>query len=156
MRKKFVVRLTEEERRQLEGLVTKGKAAAAKIKHANILLKVDADGPGWSDEATAQAFGCTATTVHNVRQRFVEQGFEAALDRKKKSRPSRQRTFDGEKEARLIALACTQPPAGRARWTLELLADKVVELKIVETVSHETVRQTLKKTNCSRIAASAG
>lgn len=156
MKKRFVVRLTDEERRELEELVTKGKAAAAKIKHANILLKVDADGPAWTDEATAEAFACTATTVHNVRKRFVEQGLERALMRKKQSRLSRQRTFDGEKEARLIALACSQPPVGRARWTLELLADKVVELKIVETVSDETVRQTLKKTNCSRIAASVG
>lgn len=156
MNKKYVVRLDDGERRLLKELARKGKAAAYKIKHANILLKVDADGPGWSDEETAQAFGCHSNTVRNVRQRLVEQGLEAALERKKQEQPSRERIFDGQNEARLIATSCSEPPAGRAAWTLELLADRMVELEIVETVSPTTVGRTLKKTSSNRIAASVG
>ena len=156
MNKKYVVRLEDGERCMLDEMVRKGKAAAYKLKHANILLKVDADGPNWSDEEAAEAFGCHANTVRNVRQRFVEQGFEAALERKKQERPSREKIFDGESEARLIATSCSQPPEGRAAWTLELLADRMVELEIVETVSATTVGRTLKKMNSSRIAASVG
>ena len=156
MNKKYVVRLDDAERHLLKVMVRKGKVAAYKIKHANILLKVDADGPGWSDERTAEAFSCHANTVRNVRQRLVEQGFEAALERKKQERPSRERIFDGEKEARLIATSCSEAPAGRAAWTLELLADRMIELKIVETVSPTTVGRTLKKTNFNRIAESVG
>lgn len=156
MNKKYVVRLDKEERKSLLELVNRGKAAAYRIKHANMLLKVDADGPKWSDEETAEAFGCHPNTVRNVRQRFVEQGIEAALERKKQERPSRERIFDGEKEARLIAVSCSEPPAGRAAWTMQLLADRVVELEIVEKVSAKTVERTLKKTNCSRIAANVG
>jgi len=156
MHKRFIVRLTTEERGELERLVGIGKAAAFKIKHANILLKVDAAGPDWPDETTAEAFGCHANTVRNVRQRFVEQGLEAALGRKKQDRLSRQPVFDGDKEARLIATACSAPPAGRARWTMHLLADRMVELRIVDSVCPETVRKTLKKTNCSRTGASVG
>ena len=156
MHKKFVVRLTSEERSALEKLVSTGKAAAHKIKHANILLHVDADGPNGSDELAAKVYRCHANTVRNVRQRFVEAGLEAALERKKQDRPSRTPVFDGAKEARLIATACSTPPAGRAKWTLELLADRLVELAVVESVSAETVRKTLKKTSCSPIAANAG
>ena len=146
MNKKYVVRLDKEERKSLLGMVKRGKAAAYRIKHANILLKVDADGPKWSHEETAEAFGCRADTVRNVRQRFAEQGIVAALERKKQERPSRERIFDGEKEARLIAASCSESPEGRARWTMQLLADRVVELKIVEETSAKTVERTLKKT----------
>lgn len=156
MNKRYVVRLDEEEWKSLSDMVRTGKAAAYKIKHANILLKVDANGPDWSDEQTAEAFGCHANTVRNVRQRFVEQGFEAALERKKQERSSRDPIFDGEKEARLIALSCSQPPEGRATWTMQLLADRAVELKIVAAASAKTVERTMKKTNCSRIVANVG
>lgn len=156
MNKKFIVRLTAEERRGLEGLVSKGKAAAYKIKHANILLTTDADGPNWSDAETAEAFGCHSNTVRNVRQRFVEQGLEAALERKKQERPSRETILDGEKEARLIALSCSQPPEGRGRWTMQLLADELVELEIVDAISASTVCRTLKKTSFAPTAASVG
>jgi transposase len=156
MNKKYVVRLTADERTLLESLISKGKAAAYKIKHANILLKVDADGSDWSDEETAEAFGCHANTVRNVRQRLVEKGLEAALERKKQETPSRERILDGKSEARLIAVSCSEPPAGSVRWTLQLLADRVVEMEIVETVSATTVGRTLKKTSCSPIVASVG
>jgi len=156
MNKRYVVRLDEEEWNSLSDMVTTGKAAAYKIKHANILLKVDANGPNWSDEQTAEAFGCHENTVKNVRQRFVEQGFETALERKKQERSSREPIFDGEKEARLIALSCSKPPEGRAVWTMQLLADRAVELKIVDAASAKTVERTLKKTNCNRIVANAG
>ena len=156
MNKKYIVRLPREERESLEELVNKGKSAAYRIKHANILLAVDVDGPGWSDQQTASAYHCHLNTVKNVRQRFVEQGLDAALHRKRQEWPSRQRILDGEKEARLIALACSEAPEGRTRWTLQLLADKLVELNIVESVSDQTVRRTLKKTNCNRIGMNAG
>jgi transposase len=154
--RKYVVRLGLEEREALELLVKKGKTQAYRIKHANILLAVDRDGPDWSDEEAAEAFGCHVNTVSNVRQRFVEQGLEAALERKKQKSPSRERILDGEKEARLIALACSAPPQGRSRWTLQLLADKLVALKVVESISDQTVRRTLKKTNSNLTCASAG
>jgi len=147
MRKKYIVRLTDDERGQLEEIVSKGRAAAYKIRHANILLNVDADGPGWSDQRTAQALRCARSTVANVRQRFVEQGFEAALNRKRLRYPSRRPILDGEGEARLIALSRSAPPEGHSRWTLKLLADKLVELEVVESISDQTVRRRLKKTN---------
>jgi transposase len=147
MNKKYVVRLTAGERKHLEDFVSKGRRSAYKIKHANILLKADADGPGWSDEAIAEAFSVHSHTVRNVRQRFVEQGLDAALERKKQSAPSRRRILDGEKEARLLAIGCSEPPQGHSRWTLHLLAQEMVRLDIVESISYETVRRTLKKTN---------
>lgn len=147
MNKKYIVKLSKTERAQLKQLIAKGKAAAYKIKHAHILLKVDADGPSWSDGKIAEALGCHVNTPRNVRQRFVEQGFEAALERKKQLKPPRQRKLDGKAEAHLIALSCSQPPEGYARWSLKLLADKIVELDIVDSVCRETIRQTLKKTN---------
>jgi transposase len=156
MNKRYVVRLTVEERGRLEALVKKGKGAAYRIKHANILLAVDADGPGAADEAVAKALSCHVNTVGNVRQRFVEQGLEAALNRKRQERPSRERILDGRGEARLITLACSQPPGGRDRWTLRLLADRLVELQVVPSISEQTVRRTLKKTNCVRTCASNG
>jgi len=146
MNKRYIVRLTAQERRGLQDMVRKGRAAAYKICHANILLLADADGPAWTDERIAEAASVHLCTVRNVRERFVEEGLEAAVARKKQCRPSRQRLLDGEKEAKLIALACSEPPQGRARWTLHLLADKMVELRVVESISHETVRQALKKT----------
>lgn len=152
MREKFIVRLTEEERNQLKEIINKGKAAAYKIKHANILLKADAGGPAWQDGAIAEAFSVHLSTIGCLRKRFVKQGIEAALNRKKQAQPSREPIFDGVSEAHLIALSCSQPPEGRSRWTLKLLADKVVELEIVDKVSYETVRQTLKKTHSSRIS----
>lgn len=145
MHKKYIVRLTSEEREQLQGIVSKGRAPAYKIKHANILLKADAQTTGWSDETIAQAFGCHRGTVEGIRKRLVLQGLESALERKKRDRPPREKILDGAKEARLIALSCSQPPEGRSRWTLELLADKLVELKVVESISDQTVRRALKK-----------
>jgi len=146
MTKKYVVRLTNEERNRLTALVGSGKATARKIRRANILLKTDADGPGWTDERIAEAFGCRVQTVEKLRQRCVEDGVETALCGKPSSR-TYARKLDGAGETRLIALACGEPPEGRARWTLHLLGDKLVELKIVDSISHETVRQTLKKTS---------
>jgi transposase len=156
MNKKYIVRLEAAERQELESLVRKGKVAAYKIRHANILLKVDADGPAWPDEEAAEAFGCHKNTVRNVRQRFVEEGFEAALGRQKQANPSRERKLDGKGEARLIALACSQPPKGRARWTLKMLADELVALEVVDSICDQTVRRTLKKTNFALIGASVG
>ena len=156
MNKTYIVRLTDVEREELKRLIDAGKAAAYRIKHANILLKVDADGPNWTDEQAADAFNCNAKTVRNVRQRFVENGFSSALERKKQQNPSRERVLDGKAEARLIALRCGDPPEGFARWTLHLLADKLVELEVVDSISHETVRQTLKKTSLSPICVSSG
>lgn len=156
MNKKYIVRLTEEERCMLTDLVSKGKAAAYKIKHANVLLKVDADGTDWSDAQAAEAFSCTPRSVVTIRQRFVEQGLEEALERKKRERPPRESILDGEKEARLIQIACTQPPPGHARWTLGLLANELVALEVVESISAPTVMRALKKTNSSPISASAG
>ena len=150
--KKYKVTLTAEERQALQALVSKGKAPAKKLMHARILLKADAaaEGPAWTDDRIAEAVAVHRRTVEHVRQRFVEQGLEAALVRKQQDRPSRERKLDGVGEARLIALACSQPPRGRAAWTLRLLADQLVELEIVDTISTETVRQVLKKTSSSR------
>jgi hypothetical protein len=147
--KKYVVRLTSEERMRLQRLVSVGKAAARKILHASILLQADQgpDGPAWRDEQIAQGLSAHPRTIANVRQRLVEQGLEAALERKKQEHPSRGPTLDGKAEARLIALRCGEPPQGRLRWTLQLLADKLVELNVVESVSYETVRRVLKKTS---------
>ena len=156
MSKKYIVRLSEEERQGLQALVSKGKAAAYKIRHANILLKADADGPAWTDQQVAEAFGCHVGTVENVRSRCVLQGLEEAVGRKKQSRLSRQYKLDGEGQARLIAVACSQPPRGRDRWTLELLADELVRLEVVDSISRQTVRRMLKKTSFSRTARSAG
>ena len=150
--KKYRVTLTDEERRQLQAMIAAGKAAAKTSAHARILLKADAapGGPGWTDARIADAVEVDVTTVERVRQRFVERGLEAALVRKPQDRPSRERALDGKAEARLVTLACSKPPTGRAAWTLRLLADTLVELEVVDTISHETVRQVLKKTKLSR------
>ncbi len=147
MNKRYVVRLTSPEREQLEGIVSKGKANARKIVHAQILLKVDSGGPRWTDEQAAEAFNVHPSSVRFVRERFVLEGFESALNRKKQVRPSRERKLDGASEARLLAVACSEPPEGRVRWTLRLLAGRLVELNVVEEICHETVRQALKKTS---------
>jgi len=154
---KYVVRLTMEERRTLESLVAEGRAAADRLLRARMLLKADVGqgGPGWSDEKIAEAFEVGLSTIHRLRQRLVEDGFEAALVRKPRSR-HRAPKLDGEKEARLVALACSAPPEGRARWTLQLLADKLVELEVVESISDEAVRQRLKKTKSSRGCVASG
>ncbi len=134
-------------RQRAGGLLRYYCCAAKKVVHARILLKADAgpEGPAWTDARIAEALEVDVSTVERIRQRFGEQGLEAALGRTKQDRPSRQRTLDGKAEARLIALACSESPAGRVRWTLRLLADNLVELEIVDTVSTETVRRTLKK-----------
>ena len=146
--KRHVIRLSEGERNRLTALVSKGKAAARKRLHAQVLLKADvsAAGAGWTDRQIVEALGVGERTVQAIRQRCVEEGLDAALERKKQCRPSRQRVLDGAKEARLVALCCGKVPAGQARWTLRLLADELVRLEIVDSISHETVRQALKKT----------
>jgi transposase len=147
--KTYRVTLTAEERQGLQDLIAAGKASAQKLAHARILLKADAapGGPAWTDVRIADAVEVSCATVERVRQRFVEQGLEAALVRKPQDRPSRQRKLEGRAEARLIALACSPPPEGRNEWTMQLLADQLVELEVVESVSDETVRRTLKKTS---------
>ncbi len=147
--KKYIVRLEPEERERLEKLVGSGKAAAYRIRHANILLASDqsGQGAGLKDEQIAKTLGVSVRSVEYLRQRFVEEGLEAALDRKKQIRPSMEVKLDGHKEAKLVAMCCSKPPEGRRRWTLRLLADRLVELEVVESVSHETVRRTLQKTN---------
>jgi transposase len=145
LQKKYIVRLTTEERTELEAMVTKGKAAAYKIKHANILLAADVNGPGWPDQQIARAFSCHLHTVENVRQRLVLGGLAAALERQKQAQPSHPPKLDGRGEARLMALACSKPPEGRDRWTLKLLAERLVALEVVDSISDQTVRRTLKK-----------
>ena len=147
MVKRYIVDLNTDERKQLQQLVSIGKTAAYKIKHANILLKIDINGAKWTDEKAAQVFNCHRNTVANLRQRFVTQGLEFALKRKPRNSPGRKFVCDGEAEAKLIALRCGEPPMGYSRWTLRLLAQKVVEREIVSSISHETVRQVLKKIN---------
>ncbi len=150
MNKKYIVTLSVEERQSLTTLVNRGRVAARKVKRAWILLNADAgtEGPAWSDEQIQQAFGVGLMTIYRVRQTWVEEGLSAVLTRRPKAR-HRPRKLDGEQEAHLIALACRQPPTGRRRWTLRLLADKMVELGYTDHVAAETIRQTLKKTNSS-------
>ena len=150
--KRYKVTLTAEERLSLQSLIRAGKAAALRLARARILLKADAapGAPAWPDGRIAEAVEVTTRTVERVRRRFVEQGLEAALERKEQGRPSRAPKLDGAGEARLIALACSSPPEGRASWTLQMLADKLVELRVVESISDETVRQALQKTSSSR------
>ncbi len=150
MPKKYIVKLKRDERRQLGRLVQNGTGSAKALTHARVLLKADqASGqPGWTDETISAAFDISVATVERVRQRYVRDGWEAAVKRRARSR-ERARRLDGQQEAQLIALACSQPPTGHEHWTLRLLADRMVELAYVEALSHETVRQTLKKTNSS-------
>jgi transposase len=151
MHKKYVVRLTEEERRCLETLLRRGRGHARELLYARILLKADADGPHrWTDERIAEALEVSTDTVARERRRFVEDGLEVALMPKKPGRP-RRRVLDGRAEAHLVALSCSDPPEGRERWSMRLLADRMVELGHVQTLSHETVRRTLKKIASSPI-----
>jgi len=152
---KFVVRLSEEERQSLQKLILAPRVAKAKSLRARMLLKADVEGPGWADGRIAGAFEVSVSTVHRLREQLVEEGLEAALSRKRPSR-TRPRKLDGAQEASLIATACSQAPEGRTRWTLRLLADKVVELQIVDAICPETVRQVLKKTNSSRGSKTSG
>jgi transposase len=157
MKKIYKVTLTPEERFALTKLVSIGKSSAAKIRHAHILLAVDETEYGKvSDSDIAKQFHCHANTVANIRERFVEEGLEAALDRKKRLTPPTPYIFAGRAEAQLIRLACSTPPEGRCRWTLRLLADKCVELNIVEKTSYEAVRNVLKKMNLSLTSRNAG
>jgi transposase len=147
--KKYVVRLEADERVALEQIVRTGTRAALTIRHANILLAVDESdaGPRLSDVQAAQAFGVAVRSIESLRKRLVEEGLESALRRKPQVRPSVERMFDGEKEAKLIAIACSSKPEGRTRWTLELLAERVVRLKIVEKCSPKTIGRVLQKTS---------
>jgi hypothetical protein len=145
--KKYVVRLSAEEREQLAALLRKGKSPASRLLKARILLKADVSdvGEGWSDSKIVEVLETSPSMVYRVRKQLVEEGFEAVLSRKQRARPAVPPIFDGEKEAKLIALACSKPPKGRARWTLRLLEDKVVELKIVDRASDSTIGRVLKK-----------
>jgi transposase len=156
--KKYLVTLTVDEREHLDAPLRKGKAAALVLTRARILLKADqADGrPGWADDRIAAALDVGERTISRVRRRFVERGFEACLQRKPQDKPGRERKLDGKAEARLIALACSDPPDGQAVWTVRLLADQLVELEVVDAVSDETVRRAMKKTRPSRGSRSSG
>ena len=146
MNKKYIVRLSDEERQICQEVVKKLKGSSQKVRRAQILLKADADGPNWPDVRIAEAFHCRVQTIENLRKRLVTEGFETALNGKRRESPPTPPLLDGEKQAKLIALRLGKPPAGYGRWTLRLLADELVALEVVESISHETVRQTLKKT----------
>jgi hypothetical protein len=146
MQKKYIVRLSKAERKTLEDVVKKFNGSSQKVRRAQILLKADANGAGWTDSHIAEAYGCRRQTVETIRQRLVECGFEQTLEGKQRDRPPTEKLLDGEQEAKIIAMRLGPPPKGHAHWTLRLLARKVVELEIVETISYETVRRTLKKT----------
>ncbi len=146
MQKKFIVRLTEEERCQLREVIQKLKGSSQKVRRAQILLKADVEGANWTDRRIADAFSCRTKTVENIRQRLVERGFEETLNGARRATSPTPKLLDGEQEARIIAMRLGPPPKGYANWSLRLLSRRVVELGIVETLSHETVRRTLKKT----------
>ena len=156
--KKYIVELSNEERADLTAMVSKGKCSAKNNLKARILLKADTgtEGGAWRDTDIAEALETNVTMIERVRQKFVLEGLEAVFQRKKRETPPRQKIFDGAAEARLIALSCSEPPEGYARWSIRLLADKVVELEIVETAHHNTVGRTLKKMNSSRTVADTG
>ena len=146
MLKKYIVRLRDEERETLKQVAGKLKGSSQKVRRAQVLLKADADGPAWTDARIAEAFGCRTQTVENIRQRFVTEGFDITLNGRPQLKPPCPKRLDGEQEAKLIAMRLGPPPAGFSNWTLRLLAEKVVALEIVESISYETVRRTLKKT----------
>ena len=146
MNKKYVVRLSDEERAVCQEIVKKLKGSSQKFRRAQILLKADADGPAWPDAKIADAFNCRVQTVENLRKRLVTEGFQLALDGNKRQEPPTPCKLDGEGEAKLIAMRLGKPPAGYGHWTLQLLADELVALEVVDAISHETVRKTLKKT----------
>lgn len=145
MQKKYVVRLTDAERETLTGLLKRPRVAAQKVRRARILLKADVDGPNWTDAKIAEAYDCATRSVESLRERLVTEGFEVAVQGQPKSRV-RGKVLDGEQEAKIIALRLGSPPRGFANWTLRLLAERAVALEIVASVSHETIRRTLKKT----------
>ena len=144
--KKYVVRLTEAERRVLQQVISKFKGTSQKVRRAQILLKSDADGPDWTDARIADAFGCRTQSVENIRERLVTQGFELTLNGQPRLKPPREKVLDGEQEAKVIALRLGTPPPGFANWSPRLLAEQVVALEIAKSISYETVRRTLKKT----------
>ena len=158
MSPRYRVTLTKEERKELESMTRRGKTHARRFIHARALLLCDAgaDGPAWNVADVATALGVSSRAIEHLKKRFVEEGLEAALERKPREKPPREIIFDGAFEARLIALACSDAPEGRRRWTVRLLADKAVELSFAESVSHMTVQRVLKKTNLSLISASTG
>ena len=158
MSPRYRVTLTQEERKELELMTRRGKTHARKFIHARALLLCDAgaEGPAWNVSDVATALGVSSRAIEHLKKRFVEDGFEAALERKPREKPPREVTFDGAFEARLIALACSDAPNGRRRWTVRLLADKAVELSFAASVSHMTVQRVLKKTNLSLTSASTG
>ena len=158
MSPRYRVTLTKEERKELDAMTHRGKAHARKFIHARVLLLCDAgaDGPAWNVADVATALGVTSRAIEHIKKRFVEDGLEAALDRKPREKPPREIVFDGTFEARLITLACSDAPEGRRRWTVRLLANKAVELKFAESVSHMTVQRALKKTNLSLTSANTG
>ena len=146
MLKKYIVRLTDAERESLTRVVRKFNGTSQKVRRAQVLLKADADGPGWTDARIADAFGCRTKTVENIRQRLVTLGFEVTLNGRARLGPPCPKLLDGEQEAKVIATRLSSPPPGFSNWTLRLLAERVVALEIVESISYETVRRTLKKT----------
>ena len=146
MNKKYIVRLSDQEHLVCTEVIKKLKGTSQKVRRAQILLKADADGPAWNDAKIADAFDCRVQTIENLRKRLVTEGFEVALNSKQRQTPPRPPLLDGKGEATLISMRLGKPPAGYGRWTLHLLADELVALEIVESISHETVRQTLKKT----------
>jgi len=150
--KKYIIKLSREERDTLRKIITSGRGPARMFTRARILIKADQGdhGPNWSDEQISDAMDVTVQTIERVRKQFVEEGFDAVLSRRQYTQKVSRKKIDGNVEAHLIALSCSEPPKGYVRWTLRLLADKIVELGYVETISHEAVRQTLKKTNLSR------
>jgi hypothetical protein len=145
MNKKFIVRLSDEERDVCQEIIKNLKGSSQKFRRAQILLKADADGPGWTDVKIADAFNCRVQTIENLRKRLVTEGFELALEGKKRQEPPTPCKLDGEAEAKVIAMRLGKPPAGYGHWTLQLLADAVVALEIVDSISHETIRKVLKK-----------
>lgn len=146
MNKKYIVRLSEEERDRCQQVIKQLKGSSQKVRRAQILLKADADGPGWPDVQIAEAFNCRVQTIENLRKRLVTEGFELALDGKQRQESPTPCKLDGEAEAKLIAMRLGKPPAGYGHWTLQLLADELVALEVVDSISPETVRKTLKKT----------
>ena len=146
MNKKYVVRLTEEERATCHAVIKKLKGSSQKVRRAQVLLKADANGPSWTDERIAEAFGCRVQTVENLRKRLVTESFTLALDGIKREKPSTPPKLDGQAEAKLIAMRLGEPPKGFGKWTLQLLADQLVKLEVVDSICPETVRKTLKKT----------
>ena len=145
MAKKYIVRLAEQEKNSLEDIVKKLKGTSQKVRRANILLRANVEGPSWSDAKIAEALSCRTRTIENVRRRLVTEGFDAVLNRKKRKTPPRPKLLDGKQEAKIIALRLGKPPAGFSNWTLRLLADEIVRLEIVDSISYQTVRRTLKK-----------